>query len=264
MRHYNSDFLYDYRQLVADCVRYGDLRTARGRTHRAMFNVVLEHNCFGNLLAGLNKRFAIAELMAYVAGWDDVAWLGTFCKNVAQFSDDGERFAGAYGPRMVPCWPNILRLLTEDQDTRQAYVPIYDQGDLGNPSKDIPCNVGFQLQAHGGHLNMAVFQRSSDLIWGLPYDHLSFTCLLVLVAGELNLVPGMLTRFITNAHVYVPEAGYASSARIQAALETVDSETWWPIPADFYRFQLAAIETRADFENSVAEPRWPQLMKELR
>jgi len=248
MMKLDGEFGRLYGPLVRAVVETGELRTARGKEHRALFNVVLETPVFPNLLAGLNKKFAIAELMAYVAGWDDVAWLTRFNKNIAQFSDDGITFAGAYGPRLAWGWGVTISRLLSDPYTRQAYIPIYQPSDMTSDSKDIPCNTSIQLQIQGGKLCATVYQRSCDLIWGLPYDHFSFATMLHLVAGQLGLETGTITRIVVNAHVYTAQAGYASDKRVDLAMATEEIESWRPAPYKFSDFRDAAIEVRKAIE----------------
>jgi len=264
MMKLDGEFASDYRTLIGECMQHGELRSARGKPHKALFNVVLIHRCDHNLLTGLSRRFAIAELMAYVCGWEDVRWLAHFNKNIGQFSDDGVIFAGAYGPRISEQVARVLFMLREDPHSRQAIVQIFRQTDLVRQTKDVPCNTSFQLQIVGGLLNMSINQRSCDLVWGLPYDHFSFSCLLYLLAKELGLEPGAVTRFIANAHVYLPRAGYADEKRIEAATTTAGGMTWFPVLTTWSEFRSAAIQTRTDYETPGAEVIYPMLMKELR
>ena len=238
------EFAQCYPELVARAWNDGKRRTARGRPHRALFNLLITTHARPNLHPTCSKKFAIAELMAYVAGWNDVAWLERFNKNIAQFSDDGKTFAGAYGPRMAWSWGRLFELLREDPDTRQAICQIYTPHDLTAISKDKPCNTMFQLQREGPFLNMSLYQRSCDLIWGLPYDHFSFATILILIANELDLLPGHVTRFIANAHVYEPHAEYYGIDRIHKAMALVNMEMWYPPKLKFFDFRDLAIETR--------------------
>jgi len=244
------NFSVAYPELVKRAWDHGARRVARGRPHRALFNVILETHADENMLVGngFSRRFAIAELMAYCAGWDDVAWLARFNPNIAQFSDDGHSFYGAYGPRIENAMPWLISLLKEDPETRQAVCQIYHPEDLWNESKDKPCNTMFQLQAVGGRLNMTIYQRSCDLVWGLPYDHFSFSTILLLIAHELKLRAGSVTRIIANAHVYEPEAGFAGDGRIARAMEPQEVTFWIPGPTSFFAFRNTAMLVRAKIE----------------
>jgi hypothetical protein len=250
--------MMEYAQLYPALVRraweYGTHRTARGKPHRALFNVILETRALDNQLP-TSKRFAVAELMSYVCGWDDVAWLARFNKNIAQFSDDGKYFRGAYGPRLEKHIAQALFMLHQDPDSRQIWIPISEPEDLAADTKDKPCNVGFQLQIYGDELHMVVFQRSCDLVWGLPYDHFSFSTLVILFAAELKLHPGTVTRIIGNAHVYEPAANYANQTRLMKAMEPIVPSPWLPEPRSFSEFRNIALETSYSMEGNEVEMR---------
>lgn len=233
-----------YPALVKRAWEHGAHRTARGKAHRALFNVVIDTQAVENLPIGngFSKKFAIAELMAYAAGWDDVAWLARFNKNIAQFSDDGVSFRGAYGPRMAWSLGALCTLLNEDPETRQAICQIYQADDLTTESKDKPCNTMFQLQSSKTvngtvELHMTIYQRSCDLVWGLPYDHFSFSTLLILFAYQLRMQPGRVTRVIANAHVYEPEAGFANEGRLARAMQPIETMFWEPPSGGLFAFR---------------------------
>jgi thymidylate synthase len=222
-----------------------------------LFNVVIDTIAVENLPIGngFSKKFAIAELMAYCAGWDDVAWLARFNKNIAQFSDDGLSFYGAYGPRIAAHLQPLLTLLTEDPETRQAVCQIYDPADLMAVTKDKPCNTMFQLQSTTNvngtvELHMTIYQRSCDLVWGLPHDHFSFSTLLILFAHQLGMRPGRVTRMIANAHVYEPEAGYANLARLNRAMEKQQTGYWAPKPNSLLAFRETSMIARYYIEHA--------------
>lgn len=239
-----------YARLIDVTLSRGRLRTARGREHYAMFNVVLVTPPHVDLVESANLKFAVAELMAYVCGWDDVSWLRRFNKRIGQFSDDGEIFSGAYGPRLAWGWETTFAKLRKDPDTRQAIIPIYHPSDVTSDSRDIPCNTLVQFQIVDGRVDMTVYQRSCDLIWGLPYDHFSFAAMLHLVAHQLELEPGQITRHIANAHVYTEKAGFYKADRIDFAREKNNVLRYVPDPPKFYNFRGAATKVRACVEKS--------------
>lgn len=248
MMKVDAEFAELYGALVARALTEGRLRSARGKEHRALFNVVLETPATPVLMSTINRPFAIAELMAYAAGWNDVEWLARFNRNITQFSDNGLIFEGAYGERLAWSWETTIAKLRKDPDTRQAYVPIYWPQDVTSSSRDIPCNTSIQFQIVDGLLNATIYQRSCDLVWGLPYDHFSFAAIVYLVAFQLDLKPGRILRLIANAHVYTAKAGYASEKRAEKAAQDREAEVWIPQPLKFYAFRRAAEDARACIE----------------
>lgn len=153
----------------------------------------------------LNYRFMAAEAYWILSGDDRVATIAPYNKRIAEFSDDGERFFGAYGPKIMDQLPYVVRKLREDGATRQAWLTLWRE----NPpvTKDYPCTLamGFMLRRHS--LNMHVFMRSSDLWLGIPYDVFTFSMVAHQVAARLNdsgcaVVPGRLYLTAASSHLY--------------------------------------------------------------
>lgn len=168
-------------------------------------------------LPGVNYRFAYAEFMAILCGWDDVEWLQRFNKNISQFSDDGVTFYGAYGPRVFYQLQGAITHLCQDPDSRQGMAAIWEARDLTKATKDVPCNTHFYLKIRDGQLHMTLSRRSADIIWGVPYDNYVFGLLLTHLADCLQVQTGSLVEVIDSLHVYTPDAGYYTAARIEQA-----------------------------------------------
>jgi thymidylate synthase len=147
----------------------------------------------------LSYRFAIAEWLWIAAGREDVATVAKYNKHIAQFSDDGATFAGAYGKRLAPQLDYLLDNLRKPH-SRQAVASIWTPSPA--PSRDTPCTLSWQLLARDGKLHVIVTMRSSDIWLGLPYDFINFSLLSMGVASELGLVPGSLIFNLASSHLY--------------------------------------------------------------
>lgn len=152
----------------------------------------------------LSYKFMAAEAFWILSGDDSVAGIAPFNKNISKFSDDGERFFGAYGPKIVSQLPYVVSKLNEDKDTRQAGLTIWRESPA--PSKDIPCTVAIFFSIRRGRLNCHVFMRSSDCWLGVPYDVFNFSMLSHLVCARLyerhRVTPGKLYLTAASAHIY--------------------------------------------------------------
>jgi thymidylate synthase len=142
----------------------------------------------------VNYGFAVGELCWYLRGDYDLETMLYYNKRMVQFSDDGERINSAYGHRLFKNrwhydspkddrsqWDNIVDELKRDPDSRRAVMHINEPRDLwwavDRGSKDVPCTMSLQLLIRDRKLHMHVLMRSNDVVWGLPYDVFSFTCL---------------------------------------------------------------------------------------
>jgi thymidylate synthase len=132
----------------------------------------------------ISKKFLSGEAYWILTGDDSVSGIVPYNKNIANFSDDGERFFGAYGPPIIHQLPYVVRTLADDPDSRQAVLTIWRQ----NPqrSKDIPCTVSMAFNIREKKLNCHVFMRSSDVWLGWVYDMFNFSMVSALVACEVN------------------------------------------------------------------------------
>jgi thymidylate synthase len=156
-----------------------------------------------------NPFFHIAEAMWMLAGRRDVKFLEYFNKGMAQYSDDGAIFNAAYGYRarhhfgfdqlaMVP------ELFEADPFTRQAVIQLWDPADLGKDTKDKACNMSMVFRTAGVRMDMTVFNRSNDLIFGgvTGANPVHFSYFLQWICDRLKFPMGYLTFVSNNAHIY--------------------------------------------------------------
>lgn len=157
----------------------------------------------------LSHVFMAAEAYWILSGDNRVSTIRPFNKNISQFSDDGEKFYGAYGPKIIDQLDYVVNKLLEDMDSRQAGLTIWRENP--KPSKDIPCTVAIFFNIRNFRLNCHVFMRSSDIWWGLPYDMFNFSMLSHLVTARIRLnsktdtsrvVPGNLYLTAGSMHAY--------------------------------------------------------------
>jgi thymidylate synthase len=164
---------------------------------------------------GLNYRFAICEWLWMAAGREDVATIARYNKNIAQFSDDGVIFRGAYGPQMLRQIPWAMEQL-QKPGCRQAVIQVWQP--MPAPSKDIPCTLSWQLLTREGRLNAVITMRSSDIWLGLPYDFVNLSQLVSGIAGEMGLETGELIFNLGSSHLYDRDREKAAAVLAQPEL----------------------------------------------
>lgn len=155
-------------------------------------------------------KTAAAELAWTISGSKSPDFIQFYTKIWEKFIVDNE-IQSAYGYR----WRNhfdrdqlqeCIQSLKKDSSTRQAVVMAWDPMNdgllnIGNMA-NVPCPIGFQASIAGNMLHLHVFQRSADLVLGLPYDMLMYSMLNCAMAKSLNILPGKTIFSITNAHIY--------------------------------------------------------------
>lgn len=164
----------------------------------------------------LNYAFMVAEFLWIFCGRDDLEMIGTYCKEIHKFSDDGKTFFGAYGPRWRGQIEDVVENLRRDPDSRQGVVSIWRPEALSTRffeenaasdhltryTKDVPCTLSMQYLLRNGKLEAGVVMRSSDAWLGLPYDIFNFSMLMRAVASELKVEAGSLTMYLGSSHLY--------------------------------------------------------------
>lgn len=139
----------------------------------------------------VNYGFGVGELCWYLRGDDDLETMLYYNRRMSRFSDDGLTINSAYGARILngggrtdvqpSQWSLCLEELRRDPDSRRAVMHINRPADLRRAvqcgSLDVPCTMSIQLFIRNRRLHMHVLMRSNDVVWGLPYDVFSFTCL---------------------------------------------------------------------------------------
>lgn len=205
-----------------------------------------------------NPFFHLMEAVWMLAGRQDVEFPTRFNKSFGQFSDDGIVFHGAYGFRWRYLFnmdqiTHVIRTLKKDNEDRRAVIQMYDQ-DVDQPKveyggKDIPCNLMISFHVWNDKLDMSVFNRSNDMIWGAYGSNVvHFSMLQELVAAGVGVSVGEYAQVSSNTHVYerhyelVQKAADKASQPVQAYDQTL-LYTGQPIPLVHYS------ESAAEFLN---------------
>lgn len=155
-----------------------------------------------------NVAAQIAETMWVLSGRNDIGWLSSYLPRAGDFSDDGRTWRSGYGPRLrdyagVDQLARVVELLRTSPGTRQAVLSIWDPQVDGTPGKDTACNDLLQFLSRKGELDLHVYIRSNDLIWGWSgINAFEWSALQEIVAGLTGLMVGELHFTIGSLHVY--------------------------------------------------------------
>lgn len=160
-----------------------------------------------------NPFFHLYESLWMLAGRNDVAPLLRYVKRVADYSDDGFTFHGAYGHRWrrfdtysLDQLAVIADILRKNPDDRRCVLQMWDaKRDLLHRGRDLPCNTVATLQRDpSGKLDLTVFNRSNDIVWGMfGANAVQFGSLLEYMAIRIGCPPGTYTQITVNYHGYL-------------------------------------------------------------
>jgi len=157
-----------------------------------------------------NPFFHFFESLWILAGADTVDLPCFFLNRLADYSDNGKRFHGAYGERMRFAFgfdqlEQAVALLQKDPMSRQVVVSIWHpERDMGRHlTKDTPCNDMIAFKIREGRLNMTVFNRSNDVIWGAyGANAVQFSVIQEYVAARVGVEVGHYVQVSDSYHVY--------------------------------------------------------------
>lgn len=160
-----------------------------------------------------NPFFHFLEALWIIKGREDVRFLAHLLPRMADFSDDGETFHGAYGHRLRH-WVSeggaddqieeAIRLFKQSPTTRQVVLGIWNPTwDLGQVTKDLPCNDTLMLKIRHGRLNITVCNRSNDAVLGCyGANAVQFSMLQMYLAARIGVEVGTYCQVSDSFHVY--------------------------------------------------------------
>ncbi len=166
-----------------------------------------------------NPFFHLIEALWMLAGSNDVEVPAYYAKQIREYSDDGYTLHGAYGHRwrhwgeLDPnpvAWAGdqlvvIAAALQRDPSCRRQVLQMWDPSlDLGRDGKDVPCNLVAHFQIdRDGCLEMTVFCRSNDAIWGAyGANVVHFSILQEYLALAIGVEVGRYYQVSSNWHIY--------------------------------------------------------------
>jgi thymidylate synthase len=202
----------------------------------------------------LSYQFMAAEAYWILTGNDRVDGIAPWNKYIEKFSDNGETFFGAYGPKIISQLDYVVDKLKHDPWSRQAGLTLWRE----NPpfGKDIPCTVAIFAMIRERRLNLHVFMRSSDVWLGLPYDVFNFSMLANLICCRLNtgpelsrlggVAPGLLYLTAASMHLYQANADAANVVLFDARVHREGP----PVPPDFSHSETILLNTLAQLRGT--------------
>ncbi len=104
-------------------------------------------------------------------------------------------------------YDNVVKILTDDQDSRKASIVILTPTHLMSDDKDTPCTYSLNFRIRDNKLNMTVRMRSQDGIFGMGNDAPAFSFIHEMMFNTLNdiypeLVLGDYYHSCDSFHVY--------------------------------------------------------------
>lgn len=245
-----SNIELSYLHLINNILQLGDRRKCRNGSVISMFCSVLEHD--------LDKGFPLltTKRMYWKGIVEELAWFLRGSTNVQELRDkkvhiwDGNTSDRGFdaGPVYGFQWRHfdaeytdckadytgtgvdqiqqVIDLIKNNPTSRRIILNGWNprqQPDMCLP----PCHILYQFYVTDKKLFCQMYQRSSDVFLGLPFNIASTALLTHLIAHETGLKVGKLRILIGDAHIYEEHVGVAviQSSRVPYPLPKLEPIT---------------------------------------
>lgn len=241
-----------YLDIIEKVLDQGVMKENRtGESALTIAGAFLEHDLSEGFPLLTTKKMGLknicTELEFFIQGYHDKKWLqernchiwDEWCSPDAlpPYTDDADRLAKQkevmelgpiygyqwrkFGAPMGSDEPGIDQLqrvvdtLKTNPTDRRMLVSAWNPTMLHQMALP-PCHVAFHVTVIGDTINMTWYQRSCDLLLGIPYNLASYSMLLMLLAKESGFKPGKICGMLSDVHIY---ESHIENAKVQLARE---------------------------------------------
>ena len=160
----------------------------------------------------LHLRSIIHELLWFLKGETNIKYLKD--NNVSiwdEWADENGDLGRVYGAQWRS-WqtPNgksidqisqIIQQIKQNPDSRRLIVSAWNPAEVDNMALP-PCHALFQFYVADGKLSCQLYQRSADIVLGVPFNIASYALLTLMMAQVCGLQAGEFIHTLGDAHIY--------------------------------------------------------------
>jgi thymidylate synthase len=169
----------------------------------------------------IHVRSVIYELLWLLRGDTNIAYLREHGVTIwDEWADAHGDLGPVYGKqwrawlapdgRIIDQIAEAVRMLRTTPDSRRIMVSAWNVGELSGMAL-LPCHVLFQLYVADGRLSCQMYQRSADLLLGVPFNIASYALLTHMFAQQCDLEPGEFVWTGGDCHLYANHLGQADA-----------------------------------------------------
>jgi len=206
-----------YLDLLAEILDKGRSKPSRGITGlKSIFGYQLRFDMRKGLPLLTTKKMPfnilLHELLWFVSGDSNIKYLQDHRIHYwDEFADKELNLGPVYGVQWRH-WPDpkggeidqlqwAIDQIKTNPDSKAILVSAWNPADL-EAMRLPPCHTMFQFDVTKGKLRMQLYQRSSDVFLGLPFNIAQYAMLLHMIAHITGLEARELIVSIGNAHLY--------------------------------------------------------------
>lgn len=229
-----------YLELLKQVRDFGEKKEDRtGTGTYSLFGAQMRFNLNDGFPAVTTKRLyfkgVVAELLWFLKGSTNSLELEKQGVNIwtPWANEDGE-LGHIYGRQWVN-WngegidqiENVIESIKHNPNSRRHVVSAWNVSELDQMAL-VPCHLLFQFYVSNNKLSCQLYQRSADLLLGIPFNIASYSLLTHMIARECNLEVGDFVHTIGDAHIY---SNHLDQVDIQLSRETMELPTLWLNPS---------------------------------
>jgi thymidylate synthase len=180
----------------------------------------------------LHLRSIIHELLWFLQGDTNIRYLQDNGVTIwDEWADENGDLGPVYGSQWRS-WPapnneridqisNVIEQIKNTPDSRRLIVSAWNPAEVDNMALP-PCHSLFQFYVSGGKLSCQLYQRSADILLGVPFNIASYALLTMMIAQVTDLEPGDFVHTFGDAHLYL---NHLEQVELQLSREP------YPLPA---------------------------------
>jgi thymidylate synthase len=138
---------------------------------------------------------------------------------------------------------NLIDQIKTNPNSRRLIVSAWNVADIDRMALP-PCHLLFQFYVVNGRLDCQLYQRSADVALGVPFNIASYALLMMMIAQECNLEPGIFTHTTGDTHIYLNHVEGLKLQLERQAFEapkmTLANKPFWDLK--FEDFELSGYE----------------------
>lgn len=161
----------------------------------------------------LHLRSIIHELLWFLKGDTNIRYLQENGVTIwDEWADENGDLGPVYGSQWRS-WPtpdggsidqisNVIEQIRHTPDSRRLIVSAWNPAEVDNMALP-PCHSLFQFYVSDGKLSCQLYQRSADILLGVPFNIASYALLTMMIAQVCELEAGDFVHTFGDAHLYL-------------------------------------------------------------
>ena len=160
----------------------------------------------------LHLKSIIYELLWFLRGDTNIRYLREHGVTIwNEWADPDGELGPVYG-KQWRSWPTadgnvdqlaqVVEQIRKNPDSRRLIVSAWNVGELDRMAL-LPCHALFQFYVAAGRLSCQLYQRSADVLLGVPFNIASYALLIHMVAQQCELSAGDFVWTGGDCHLYL-------------------------------------------------------------